>query len=99
MLAAERRSEMGMTRAIGAQRWQLMQQFIAEGTAYALAAGVVGVAMGALAAIGIGYAVRPLLGDFLTIQPSVSLRSIVVAYCLGAVITFIAVVVASWRIS
>src|SRR5690606_3407118 len=33
MLAAERRSEMGMTRAVGAQRRQLMQQFVSEGTA------------------------------------------------------------------
>lgn len=99
MLAAERRSEMGMTRAVGAQRRQLMQQFISEGTAYALAAGVVGAALGVGAAYAIGYAVRPILGDFLTIEPKVTFRSLVVAYCLGVVITFIAVVASSWRIS
>src|SRR5829696_1902131 len=99
MLAAERRSEMGMTRAVGAQRRQLMQQFISEGTVYALAAGLVGALLGAAAAYAIGYAVRPILGDFLTVEPYVSLRSLVVAYCLGVVITFIAVVVSSWRIS
>ena len=35
MLAAERRSEMGMARAVGTQRRQLIQQFVAEGAGYA----------------------------------------------------------------
>ena len=99
MLAAERRSEMGMTRAIGAQRRQLMMQFISEGTVYAIAAGFVGAALGVGAAYLIGYAVRPILGEFLTIEPHVTPRSMVVAYCLGVVITFLAVVISSWRIS
>lgn len=99
MLAAERRSEMGMTRAIGGQRLQLVQQFISEGTAYALLAGLVGSLLGAAATVAIGLAVQPLLGDFLTVTPHVTLRSMIVAYCLGVVITFIAVVVSSWRIS
>ncbi|MCC6792484.1 MAG: ABC transporter permease [Thermomicrobiales bacterium] len=99
MLAAERRPEMGMTRAVGAQRRQLMQQFVAEGTAYALAAGLIGAALGVAAAYAIGYAVRPIFGEFLTISPHVTPRSMVIAYCLGVVITFIAVVISSWRIS
>ena len=53
MLAAERRSEMGMARAVGTQRRQLIQQFIAEGTGYALLAGLVGSALGVAAAVGI----------------------------------------------
>ena len=46
MLAAERRSEMGMARAVGAHRAQLIQQFVAEGSGYALLAGLVGAALG-----------------------------------------------------
>ena len=46
MLAAERRPEMGMARAVGAQRRQLIQQFVAEGSGYALLAGLVGAALG-----------------------------------------------------
>src|SRR5215218_2619922 len=99
MLAAERRSEMGMIRAVGAQRRQLMQQFISEGTAYALVAGLVGAVLGIAAAYAIGYAVRPILGDFLTVEPHVTFQSMVIAYCLGVVITFIAVVASSWKIS
>lgn len=99
MLAAERRPEMGMARAVGAQRRQLIQQFISEGTGYAIFAGLVGAALGVGAAVAIALALKPLFGNFITIQPHVTPRSMVVAYCLGVVITFLAVVVSSWRIS
>ena len=99
MLAAERRAEMGMTRAIGGQRAILVQQFIAEGASYALVAGLVGVTLGAAAAYAIGAAVRPLLGEQLPIEPHVTLRSMAVAYCLGITVTFLAVVIASVRSS
>ena len=46
MLAAERKSEMGMARAVGAQRGHLVEMFVFEGTAYDLAAAAVGVALG-----------------------------------------------------
>jgi putative ABC transport system permease protein len=97
MLAAERRSEMGMARAVGAQRAQLVQQFLSEGTIYALLAGLVGAALGVGAAYLIAFGLGSLFGDFFDIEPYVSPRSMVVAYCLGVVITFIAVVYASIR--
>lgn len=99
MLAAERRSEMGMARAVGAHRRQLIQQFIAEGSGYAILAGMVGAAMGVLAALGIGYAMGWLFGNFISITPHVTVRSIAGAYCLGVVITFLAVTGSSWKIS
>jgi putative ABC transport system permease protein len=99
MLAAERRPEMGMTRAVGAQRAQLIQSFVAEGTVYALFAGLVGAVLGIGAAFAIATAMGSIFGEFIEIQPHVTLKSMVVAYCLGVVITFIAVVVASFRIS
>jgi putative ABC transport system permease protein len=99
MLAAERRAEMGMTRAVGAQRSQLIQQFVSEGAGYAVFAGLIGSALGVLAAIGIGYGIELLFGEFVPVEPHVTLRSMVVAYCLGIVITFLAVVGSSWKIS
>lgn len=99
MLAAERRSEMGMERAVGAQRRQLIQQFISEGAGYALLSGLVGTALGALAAMGIGVGIQSAFGDFIDITPYVHPRSMVIAYALGVVITFLAVSVASWRVS
>ena len=99
MLAAERRSEMGMARAVGTQRKQLIQQFISEGAGYALLAGLVGSALGVGAAIGIAKAMKWLFGEFVPIEPHVEPRSMVVAYCLGVVITFLTIMVSSWKIS
>src|SRR5215217_6455849 len=66
MLAAERRAEMGMARAIGTHRGQLIQQFVSEGSGYALIAGLLGSALGILAAIGIGFGMGFLFGDFVS---------------------------------
>ena len=51
MLAAARRTEMGMARAIGAKRSHLVQMFIFEGTAYNLVSAALGVTVG----LGVGY--------------------------------------------
>jgi putative ABC transport system permease protein len=99
MLAAERRSEMGMARAVGARRLQLVQQFIAEGTGYALLSGLVGSALGVVISLGITWILGQALGDDITIEPMVRPQSLIIAYCLGVVITFLAVVVGSFRIS
>ncbi|MGH2560030.1 MAG: ABC transporter permease [Thermomicrobiales bacterium] len=99
MLAAERRPEMGMARAVGMQRSQLVQQFVSEGAGYAIVAGFVGSALGVAAAIGLAYGMRAIIGEFFPIEPMVQPRSLIVAYCMGVVITFLAVVVSSSRIS
>jgi putative ABC transport system permease protein len=99
MLAAERRSEMGMARAVGTHRRQLIQQFVAEGSGYALGAGLVGAALGVAAAFGIGLGMNVLFGEFISIEPHVEPRSMAVAYSLGVIITFLAVVGSSWKIS
>ena len=53
MLATERKAEMGMARAVGAQRSNLVQSFVSEGMAYNLLAGAVGAALGVAAAVGL----------------------------------------------
>lgn len=99
MLAAERRSEMGMERAVGAQRRQLIQQFISEGAGYALLAGLVGAGLGVATALAIGWGLQQAFGDMIDISPYVHPRSMVIAYALGVVITFLAVSISSWRVS
>ncbi|MBA2469140.1 MAG: ABC transporter permease [Chloroflexia bacterium] len=99
MLAAERRSEMGMIRAIGAQRRQLIQQFLSEGAGYTLISGIVGTALGVAAAFLIARSFQSAFGDAFSIAPYISPRSMVIAYCLGVVITFLAVAISSWRVS
>ncbi len=99
MLAAERRGEMGMARAIGGQRSMLIQQFLSEGAGYTLLSGLVGTALGVAAAWVIAFAVQNMLGGLFTIELYVHPRSIVIAYALGVIITFMAVIFSSWRAS
>ncbi|MDQ3443433.1 MAG: FtsX-like permease family protein [Chloroflexota bacterium] len=99
MLAAERRSEMGMERAIGTHQRQLLQQFVSEGSGYAILAGLIGSALGVAAAFGIAEGMKLVFGDYVPIEAKVTLRSLIVAYCAGVVITFVTVVVSSWKIS
>ena len=51
MLAAERRGELGIARAIGTRRGHLVQMFLFEGVAYDLIAA----AVGALLGVGVAY--------------------------------------------
>ena len=100
MLAAERKSEMGMARAVGTQRGHLTQMFVFEGLAYDLAAAAVGAALG----IGVGFLmvgiVSGIFGSFgFRITPHVEARSVIVAYCLGMLITFLTVAISAARVS
>jgi putative ABC transport system permease protein len=100
LLAAERRAEMGMARAIGVQRRHLILMFLFEGTVYDLLASffglLSGIGMGALLVLFLG----PILARFnfplkLTFQP----HSLIIAYCLGVVFTFCSVALSSWLVS
>ena len=100
LLAAERRAEMGMARAIGVQRRHLVLMFLFEGTVYDLLASLVGLAFG----VGVGallvYFLGPILARFgfplkLTFQP----HSLILAYCLGVLFTFGSVALSSWLVS
>ncbi len=101
LLAAERKPEMGMTRAVGGQRRHLVQMFVFEGTAYDLAAAAVGVGLG----IATGYVLAASLGQAfaaqsdLVIRPYLTLRSLIVSYSLGMMMTFGTVVFAAYRVS
>lgn len=101
MLAAERRAEMGMARAVGAQRINLVQSFVSEGMAYNLIAGLIGAALGVAAALGlvVVFLKYSLGGDFDFITAHVTWQSLVVSYCLGVSLTFVTVVIASIKVT
>ena len=109
MLAAERRNEMGMARAIGVQRRHLVQMFSTEGLVYDFVAAGVGVLVGLLvsyAMVGfIGGLFNDVAGQFSDYGGVFSFRFrastplIVIAYCIGVLFTFIVVTIASWRVS
>lgn len=106
MLAAARRSEMGMARAVGAKQRHLVQMFIFEGTAYSLISGAVGVAMGLGASSIIVFMVNRIFQsggsgapENFTMFAHFEPRSAVVAYCLGMVITLGTVGISAYRVS
>lgn len=101
VLAAERQSELGISRAVGQQRADLVRQFVVEGLAYNLVAAAIGAALGVAAALLLAGTVLELLAGSaaLDITPRVSLRSIGIGYTLGLVITFLTVTASAVRIS
>jgi putative ABC transport system permease protein len=100
MLAAERKPEMGMTRALGAKRRQLIQSFLSEGMAYNLGSAFVGAALGVLVALAMVQIMSPIFESFgVSIETQVTPRSLIIAYCLGVVVTFITVIFSSFRAS
>ena len=99
MLATERKAEMGIARAVGAQKSSLIQAFISEGMAYSLMAGAVGAALGVAAAVGLVVGFLKLAGGFDFIEAHITVRSLIISYCLGVVITFLTVVISSLKVS
>jgi putative ABC transport system permease protein len=99
MLAAERKPELGIARAVGMKRRQLMEMFLAEGLAYDLASALVGAALGVAVAFAIAGFMGRLIGEFIPIHPTATLRSLVIAYTLGVVVTYLTIIASSWRAS
>jgi ABC-type antimicrobial peptide transport system permease subunit len=98
MLAAERRSEMGMARAVGMNRLHLTESFLAEGMAY----NVGSAAVGALLGLGVAWVLIFVLGRIfsevgLAIAFHFNWQGFLVAYSLGVVLTFVTVIFSSWR--
>ena len=100
MLAAERKRELGIARAVGAQRGHIVRLFTFEGAFYSLMAAAVGSAMGVL----VGFImVRVITGVFTTFDVDIvfafRLQSMIVAYTLGMTVTFLVVLASAIRVS
>lgn len=101
MLAAERRGELGIARAVGTRRRHLVQMFVYEGVAYDLIAAAVGVFVGAAVAYAMVFVLARAfagLGDF-TFSYSVKPASLAIGYTLGVLLTFLVVALSAWRVS
>ncbi|MCY4583758.1 MAG: FtsX-like permease family protein [Chloroflexi bacterium] len=104
MLAAERKRELGIARAVGAQRGHIVRLFTFEGAVYSLAAAAVGSVLGIV--IGI-VMVRIMAVAFSTIDDlagfeiafSFRWQSLLLAYTLGMVVTYVVVIVSAARVS
>jgi putative ABC transport system permease protein len=104
MLAAERRGELGIARAIGTRRGHLTEMFTFEGVAYDLLAALVGAVLGVAFAFGMVYVMAGAFGssdadEGFQIEFAVSPRSLVIAAALGLLLTLAIVAVSAWRVS
>ncbi len=100
LLAAERRPELGMARALGTQRGHLVQIFLFEGALYDLFASILGILAGLAVAVLIINTLTGYLTEFgLRLTGSTAPQSLVIAFALGLLITFVTVSVSAWRIA
>ena len=101
MLAAERKPEMGMARAVGAKRRHLVESFLAEGMGYDLGAAIVGLVAGIFVTFGMVALINSVAeeGFGLELRTSLTARSLIVSFCLGVISTFIVIFLAAVRAS
>ena len=100
LLAAARSTELGMARAVGLKRRDLVQLFTFEGTIYAFLASIVGTAVGVALSFGLVLILQDLIDtDDFSIKPYYSGISLVIAFSSGLILTFITVVISAYRAS
>lgn len=106
MLAEERKSEMGMARAVGMRRGQLTKLFVFEGSLYAAGAAFVGVFVGIAIAYGILYAFGTIISGVFPVNIGQVLnsftftpQSLFTAFTEGFLITYVTILFTSWRVS
>ncbi|MHB1344602.1 MAG: ABC transporter permease [Thermoleophilia bacterium] len=87
----ERTREIGIRKAIGARRWDILAQFLVESVALSLFGGGVGIAIGFLMAVG----AEPLLGFPGVVTPS----AVVLAFAVSAAIGIFFGVYPAWKAS
>src|SRR5437667_6375043 len=103
MLAEERKGEMGVARALGMRRKNLVQSFVSEGLLYALLSSVVGTFTGLLVAGVILWGFSQVFGAsafggtgfILTWTES----DLIYGFAIGFLITMATIGIASWRVS
>jgi len=100
LLAAERRAELGVARAIGMRRSQIVLLLLFEGSGYDFAAALFGMLTG----LGLGALIVTMVSPVITrlgyqLQFSVEPEGMLVAFCLGALFTLGTILLAAWNIS
>ena len=103
MLAAERRGELGIARAIGTRRGHLVQMFTFEGAAYDVISAAVGALLGAAVAYGMVLIIASAFSSEsqggIQIEYFVSWRSLFIAFAIGGLLTLLVVAFSAWRVS
>jgi putative ABC transport system permease protein len=101
MLAAERRGELGIARAVGTRRRHLVQLFLFEGLAYDLLAAAVGGLLGLGVAYGMVLAMAAAFSTAEDVQITYAVKptTFALAYSIGVLLTLAVVVFSARRVS
>ena len=105
MLAAERRGELGIARAVGTRRGTPRRDVHVRGSRLRpRSPPLVGALLGALVALGMVTVMASAFAaadedEGLQIEFAVTLRSLVIAFALGMLLTLVVVAVSAWRVS
>ncbi len=103
MLAEERKGEMGVARALGMRRSNLVQSFVAEGLLYALLSAAVGTFAGLLVAGAIlwGFELVFPVSAFMGVRFVLTWTALdlIQGFAIGFLITMGTIALASWRVS
>src|SRR5213594_1252564 len=103
MLAEERKGEMGVARAVGMRRTNLVQSFVSEGLLYALLSSVIGTFTGLLVAGVILWGFSQVFGASAFGGTGFLLHwsdsDLINGFAIGFLITMATIVIASWRVS
>jgi putative ABC transport system permease protein len=99
MLAAERKTELGVMRAMGSKRRDILKVFAFEGIVYSALAAAVGSVLGIVVGWGMVQILASAFGSFeeFSFAFSFNPKSLVIAYSMGMISTFIVVVISAWR--
>jgi len=95
MLAEERRTESGISRAVGMRRGKLMLSYLLEGAIYSILA----VAAGALSGLGISYVILYFMELRSDMIFHFEVESILLSAVLGLLSTLTVIAIASWLVS
>ena len=103
MLAAERKRELGIARAVGGQRSHIVQLFTFEGALYAVASAALGSVLGILVSLGVVWTIASAVANVEDADLSISFafrwQSVLLAFVLGMVTTFAVVLFSAGRVS
>ena len=100
LVALERRTELGITRALGARRREVILLLAIEGGLYSLLSSLFGLGAGLALALGIISLAQGLVEQYgFHLEPVVEPASVAASYGLGVVLTFVAVTATAWRSS
>jgi putative ABC transport system permease protein len=100
LVALERRTELGISRALGARRREVVLLLAMEGALYSLISSLFGLGGGLVLALAIIGLARGLVEQYgFHLDPVVEPSSLIASYGLGVVLTFVAVTATAWRSS